>query len=157
MEADATFPFHFAIYHVPLYPTYRPFAGSGSVAGRNAWLPIFDKHHLTAGLEHHDHVFKRTILLRNNQADDHGTLYIGDGCWGMAARPLVNARPWYEVKAASLQHFWRVDISKNRVEYRAINKEGKVFDVFPNDVPGAKEAEEVFSSLTKSAKGAGTQ
>ena len=157
MEANANFPFHFAVYHVPLYPTYRSFAGSGSVAGRNAWLPIFDKHHLTAGLEHHDHVFKRTILLRNNQADDQGTLYIGDGCWGMAARPLPNARPWYEAKAASLQHFWRVDVSKNRVEYRAINKEGKIFDVFPADVHGAKEAEEVFSSLMNSAKAARTQ
>ena len=157
MEADANVPFHFAVYHVPLYPTYRSFGGAGSVAGRNAWLPIFDKYHLTAAFEHHDHVFKRTKLLRNNAPDPHGTLYLGDGCWGMPARPLGNNRPWYEEKAASLQHFWRVDVSKTRVEYRAINKEGKVFDVYPADIRGAKEAEEVFSSLIKSASPARTQ
>ena len=34
MEADADLPFHFAVYHVPLYPTYRAYGLPGSVAGR---------------------------------------------------------------------------------------------------------------------------
>jgi purple acid phosphatase-like protein/calcineurin-like phosphoesterase family protein len=150
LEADRNFPFHFAVYHVPLYPAYRPFEGGGSVAGRNAWLPIFDKHHLTTGFEHHDHVFTRTKLLCNNQVDSQGTLYLGDGCWGQGARKVGKERRWYEVKAASLQHFWLVDVSRNRIEYRAINKEGKIFDVFPPDANGAKDAEMIFQSLTQS-------
>jgi hypothetical protein len=151
MQADAGFPYRFAVYHVPLYPGMRPFNGAGSVAGRNAWLTIFDKYRLTTAFEHHDHVFKRTKLLRNNQVDPQGTLYLGDGCWGMPARPISNERPWYEEKGASLQHFWMVDVSRKSVEYRAFNLEGKVFDVYPPNAHGAKEAEEVFASLKKQA------
>ncbi len=147
LETDRNFPYHFAVYHVPLYPAYRPFEGGGSVAGRNAWLPIFDKHHLTTGFEHHDHVFTRTKLLRNNQIDPQGTLYLGDGCWGQGARKVSDVLRWYEVKAASIQHFWLVDVSRSRVEYRAINKEGKTFDVYPPDAKGAAEAEKVYLSL----------
>jgi len=149
LEADRKFRHHFAVYHVPLYPAHRPYDGGGSVAGRNVWLPIFDKHRLTTAFEHHDHVFKRTKLLRNNQPDSHGTLYLGDGCWGMGARTVGNVRRWYEEKAASLQHFWLVDVSRSRVEYRAINKEGKIFDVYPAYARGAKAAEKVFLSLTQ--------
>jgi hypothetical protein len=39
-------------------------------------------------------------------------------------------------------------VSRNRVEYRAINKAGKVFDVYPPDAAGAKEAEKVYETLT---------
>ena len=149
LEADRGRLHRFAVYHVPLYPAFRPYEGSRSADGRNTWLPIFDKHHLTAAFEHHDHVFKRTKLLRNNQPDPNGTLYLGDGCWGMGARTVDKVRRWYEVKAAPLQHFWRVDISGERVEYRAIDKDGKIFDVYPPDAKGAREAEATFLSLTQ--------
>lgn len=145
MEADRSYPFHFAIYHVPLYPTKRPYAGGGSSAGRATWLPIFDKHRLTTAFEHHDHVFKRTKLLRNNQVDPDGTLYLGDGCWGQGARVLDDTAPrWYHEKVASIQHFWLVDVSKKRVEYRAINKAGNVFDVYPPDAPARKKQKKSF-------------
>lgn len=149
LTADRDFPQRFAVYHVPLYPSYRPYEVTNSVAGRKAWLPIFDKHHLTTAFEHHDHTFKRTKLLRDGQVDRHGTLYLGDGCWGQNPRPVSKERRWYEEKAASLQHFWLVDVSRSRVEYRAINQDGKVFDVYPPNASGAKEAEKVFQSLTR--------
>ncbi len=148
MEDNKGVPHQFAVYHVPLYPSYRAYDGAGSAAGRNAWLPIFDKHHLTAAFEHHDHSFKRTKLLRNNQPNVNGTLYLGDGCWGQTARPIKRERRWYEEKIGSIQHFWCVDVARNRVEYRAFDKEGKIFDVYPPDASGAKEAEKVFRSLT---------
>jgi hypothetical protein len=151
MEGDSGIPYRFAIYHVPLYPSYRPYSGAGSAAGRKHWLPIFDKHRLTTAFEHHDHSFKRTKLLRNDKIDPQGTLYLGDGCWGMPSRPIGKERPWYEAKGASLQHFWVVDVSKGNVEYRALNKEGKVFDVYPPTASGAREAEELFSSLVQPA------
>jgi hypothetical protein len=147
LAAQHNAPTKFAVYHVPLYPTVRAFDGGGSVQGRQAWLPIFDKHHLTTAFEHHDHAFKRTQLLRENKLDPQGTLYLGDGCWGQPARKVDPQLRWYQVKAASLQHFWCVDVSRNRVEYRAINKEGKVFDVYPPNAAGAGAAEKVYESL----------
>jgi acid phosphatase type 7 len=151
MTMDSHIPHRFAVYHIPLYPAYRLFDGTGSVEGRKAWLPLFDKHRLTTAFEHHDHVFKRTKLLRNNQIDPNGTLYLGDGCWGMTARPITIDRPWYEEKGVSVQHFWQVDVSKRRVEYRAFNIEGKVFDVYPSNARGAKKADEVFDTIKKTA------
>ena len=148
LTAHRNVPHTFAVYHVPLYPSHRAFDGTGSVKGRNAWLPIFDEHHLTAAFENHDHTFKRTHLLRENKPYPHGTLYLGDGCWGMGARTVDAKRRWYEAKAASLQHFWCVDVSRRRVEYRAVNKEGKVFDAYPRNAAGAKEADEVYELLT---------
>jgi hypothetical protein len=147
LTAHRDVPHKFAVYHVPLYPSHRAFEGAGSTNGRRAWLPIFDKHRLTAAFENHDHTFKRTHLLRENKPDSPGTLYLGDGCWGMPARTVDAQRRWYEAKAASVQHFWLVEVSRNRVEYRAINKEGKVFDVYPPDAAGAREAEKVYESL----------
>ncbi len=147
----------FAVYHVPLYPSHRPFDGLGSVVGRQVWLPIFDKHHLTTAFEHHDHTFKRSKLLRDNKPDPHGTLYLGDGCWGMGARNVASELRWYEVKAASLQHFWCVDVSSRRVEYRAINKEGQIFDVYPSNAAGVAAAEKIYKTLTRRPPPAGSK
>jgi hypothetical protein len=149
LEADRKFPHHFAVYHVPLYPGNRLYEGAPSAAGRKAWLPVFDRHHLTTAFEHHDHVFKRTKLLRNNQPGPNGTLYLGDGGWGAGARTVGSVLRWYEAKAASVQHFWLVDVSRTRVEYRAINKDGQIFDVYPPDAKGAEAAEKVFHSLPR--------
>jgi hypothetical protein len=38
-------------------------------------------------------------------------------------------------------------VSRSRVEYRAINKEGRIFDVYPPSAAGAKEAERVYETL----------
>src|SRR5439155_14318903 len=93
---------------------------------------------------------KRTKLLRNNQVDPQGTLYLGDGCWGREARTLDNTVPrWYHEKVGSIQHFWIVDVSRSGVKYRAMNKDGKIFDVYPPDAAGAEAAEKVFLSLTQ--------
>ncbi len=149
LTAHRNVPHRMAVYHVPMYPSVRGYDGPSSVAGRQAWLPIFDRHHLTVAFENHDHAFKRTPPLRENKLNPDGTLYLGDGCWGMGARPVVAERRWYETKAASLQHFWCVDVSRKSVEYRAVNKTGQVFDVYPPDAKGAKAAEKVYEALTQ--------
>jgi len=67
----------------------------------------------------------------------------------MPARKVDAELRWYEVKTASLQHFWCVDVSRRRVEYRAVNKTGQVFDVYPPGAAGANAAERVYESLTQ--------
>ena len=121
----------FAVYHVPLYPSHRQYDGGGSVAGRNAWLPIFDKHGLTAAFENHDHTYKRSKLLKGDREDPNGTLYLGDGCFGQGARDVDAELRWYLVKQASTVHIWRVDIGADGVVYRAYDVEGTLFDTYP--------------------------
>jgi hypothetical protein len=128
LQKDKARKHRFAVYHVPLYPSHRDFDDERSAKGRKAWLPIFDKHQLTAAFENHDHTFKRTLRLRDNKADPAGTLYLGDGCFGREAREISSVRRWYLAKASSTPHFWRVDVSPEGVSYTAIDDEGQVID-----------------------------
>lgn len=75
-----------AAYHVPMYPSHRSFASSDSAILREEWLPLFDEWKLDVAFEHHDHMLKRTKLLRASAPDPAGTLYLGDGCLGQTPR-----------------------------------------------------------------------
>lgn len=134
-----------ALYHVPLYPTHRDFMGAMSAAGREHWLPLFDKYGLTVAFENHDHTHKRTHRLKNGQVDPEGTLYLGDGCFGVNPRQLAPGERWYEAVASSTQHFWVVDVSRGRLHCRAVNANGMVFDeaVIPSDEGSAEVRSDV--------------
>lgn len=133
------------IYHVPLYPSVRSQQGGASAAGRQSWLGIIDRHDVEACFEHHDHAFKRTPRLRGNRPDPAGTLYLGDGCFGM--HPRAPTKRWYLERVGPIPHFWQVDVTADRVEYRAIDAEGTVFDVYPADADGAAEAAAAYERL----------
>ncbi|MCG8603990.1 DNRLRE domain-containing protein, partial [bacterium] len=129
-------PNKMAIYHVPMYPGHRDFDQSLSLAARTHWLPIFDKFALTVGFENHDHVMKRTKLLKANQPNDSGTLYIGDGCFGKGPRTLDQAGAYYLDRLEKKRHFWLVEIpdstdhSASGMVFTAIDKEGLMFDTY---------------------------
>lgn len=129
-EAHRDVPYTFAAYHVPLYPAHRDYEGGGSVAGRETWLPIFDEYELTAGFEHHDHVFKRTKPLRGNKVVDEGTVYVGDGCFGRGPREIDPEPRWYNEKEMRVAHFWVVEVSKDGVTFEAIDHQGTTIDQF---------------------------
>ena len=152
LKEDQSIPYRFAIYHVPLYHSYRPFDNEWSQAGRTHWGPLFDKYGLTTAFENHDHMFKRSKLLRDGQESDKGVLYLGDGAWGKGPRTLdLTPRPYLE-KAGATLHFWLVDLTAETVEYRAIDINGRIFDVYPTDAAGAAEAEAYFTTLPQKYK-----
>ena len=82
----------FAAYHVPLYPGYRPFNATRSRLGRRHWGWLFDQFGLTAAFENHDHMLKRSKLLRAGEVATDGTLYLGDGCFGRISRIVKGPR-----------------------------------------------------------------
>lgn len=144
-------PFRAAQYHVPLYTSTRSYEDRWSVAGRTHWAPLFDRYKLTVAFENHDHTFKRTHLLRNNQVvEKDGTLYLGDGAWGREQRPITKGGRWYLRKAAQMMHFWVVDVDRTGMVYRAIDRHGRNFDVYPEDAPGAAEAEALYRTIRSS-------
>lgn len=137
-----------AQYHVPLYPSSRSFEDHWSAQGRQHWLPLFDRYGLTVAFENHDHAFKRTHLLRNNEiVPDGGTLYLGDGAWGREQRPITKGGRWYLERAAQVMHFWVVDVSSEALLYRAVDRHGRTFDVYPEDAPGADAAAALFRTF----------
>lgn len=60
-------PNKLAVYHVPLYPSFRPYDTALSAEMREKWGPVFDKYSLTVALENHDHDYKRTKPLKNGE------------------------------------------------------------------------------------------
>jgi len=131
LVAVADVPNRFAVYHVPLYPSHRDYEGGGSVAGREAWLPLFDEFKLTTAFENHDHTFKRSKLLRGGKVDAAGTLYLGDGSMGVPPREAKNKDAWYIEKASSTPHFWLVEVRRDGASYAASGEDGVEFERYP--------------------------
>ena len=117
-----------AIYHAPLYPSHRDFEDYRAVAGRKNWLPLFDKHGLRVALENHDHTFKRTKVLKGNQVSESGTVYLGDGCFGIVPRDVPEPDRWYLEKAEGTPHVWLGEIDDTGMRYTAIKESGDVLD-----------------------------
>ncbi|BBM81790.1 metallophosphoesterase [Candidatus Uabimicrobium amorphum] len=130
--------FKIAMYHVPLYPAHRDFDNSDSVTARQLWLPLFDQYNLDIGLEHHDHVFKRSKRLKNNRVvQQGGTIYLGDGSFGR--RPRSVEKRYYIEKALQAKHFWFLEIDTNRIFIQAVDDNGKTLDQFTLDKKGENQ------------------
>lgn len=129
MEAHAGRVNHLALYHVPLYPSHRSFDGSGSVAGRTHWGPVFDARGLDLGIENHDHTFKRSKPLKDGVEDPDGTVYIGDGSMGVKPRAIEEVR-WYLEKALPTPHVWVLTADTSGLSLRALDERGAELDAF---------------------------
>ena len=131
MRQTQEIPYRFALYHVPLYPGFRLPQDPYAAAGRRHWRPLFDQYRLTVAFENHDHVLKRSKLLRNDKVDAAGTLYLGDGCFGKPPRLLRGPRRedrtkrWYIARSLSVAHFWLVDLSAEKAVFKGVDERGK--------------------------------
>ena len=152
-------PHVFAAYHVPMFPVFRSDNGKYSKQGREHWLDLFDRYHLTVGFEHHDHALKRTKPIAAGRVDETGTVYVGDGCfgrlprWVRTQRRVGPSRRWYLERLERSAHFWQVDVEAKRVVLTAIDEDGKVVDRFERPArridasQAAPEAGPVFTNL----------
>ena len=122
----------FALYHVPAYPSVRPFDGKINVLIRKNWVPLFEKYHLTAAFEHHEHDYKRSFPILVDTIDPTGVIYLGDGAWGVEHPRLAKTKSqaWYLAKTAPARHIIEVTIEKNRRQYDAIDSEGQTIDSY---------------------------
>ncbi len=122
-----------ALYHVPAYPSCRKLTARMSPEVREHWVPLFEKYHLTAALENHDHCYKRTYPLIGGKAvDKGGVVYIGDGGWGVEKpRTPKNKEeiPFIE-KTVSKTQFGFAKVTNEALFFEAIDKDGVIFDTF---------------------------
>jgi acid phosphatase type 7 len=102
-------------YHVAAWPSVRDFDGAIPQKIRTHWIPLFEKHNVDLVIEAHDHAYKKTVPIRNNQQDnERGIIYIGDGGWGAPVRETKNAEDfWWLDEAVTIDHFWKVTLSKD--------------------------------------------
>jgi acid phosphatase type 7 len=137
LEARTHVPHVFPVYHVPAYPSVRSFDGSVSADVRENWVPLFDEFGIRAAFENHDHAYKRTYPLRGGEIDPQGTVYIGDGAWGVGVREIGRSQDqdgpaWYLANAQSERHFILVTLQGTHQHFLTVNEDGRVIDQYPN-------------------------
>lgn len=122
----------FALYHVPAYPSVRAYSGIRSAKIRKHWVPLFEKYHLDAAFENHDHAYKRSHPILNGAVDPQGVLYIGDGSWGVEKprTPRSPAQSWYIAKSKAARQVLFVTVKQDGVSYESIDSKGERIDSF---------------------------
>jgi len=122
--------FKIGLYHIALYPcTEISLDDDITLSARTHWSGIFDKYNLTVGFENHYHLYKRTKQLRGGVSDPEGTLYIGDGSWGVDTVLKVYDYD-YLAKAGKIQHVMKTTISpySSKISIESFNSDKMVFD-----------------------------
>jgi hypothetical protein len=127
LSSHAGMPNKVAVYHIPMYPSRRAYDGAINIDLREHWLPVFDKHKIDVGFEHHDHAYKKTKKMKGNVPNVNGTLYLGDGCFGVPAKALDANRPYLETASAT-EHGFFVRVAEEVLDIEAFDPTGHVFD-----------------------------
>ncbi len=122
----------FAQYHEPVYSSCG-FEDRDKTHNMDLflyWNPMFDKFKLMTAYENHVHLFKRSLKMRGNLYDEKGTLYLGDGLWGVHANQCEEevAEDRIFVKISKNIHVWIANITKDMVEHMALDLNGTIFD-----------------------------
>ncbi|MEO0586425.1 MAG: metallophosphoesterase [Planctomycetota bacterium] len=151
LEARADRTHLIAAYHVPAYPSARSFSNTKNREVRRHWTPLFDAFGVDLVIEADDHAYKRTLPLLGGKPHPRGTVYVGDGGFGMhslrtPADPgtgsIFGNRRAYLAHTAEKTHGELITIHGNERTILAMDPEGLIFDSyrFSADQPHAIDA-----------------
>ena len=129
-------PHIFPIYHVAAWPTVRPYDGYIQTAIRDHWVPLFERHNVYIAFENHDHTYKRTFPIKNEQVHPGGVVYLGDGAFGRGGRGHrmhETEETWYLDRAAPDRHFILLTLDSDGSRFEVINIDGEIIDRYPED------------------------
>jgi hypothetical protein len=127
--------FLFPVYHYPAYGTAKSETNSlpcdlpRAQVIREHWVPLFERHGVTAVFENDHHNYKRTHPLRGHQRNDtNGIVYLGDGAWGVAPR-TVPTNAWYLAHTEPRRHLFLMTLNPDgTARAEAMDAAGEVFD-----------------------------
>jgi len=119
------------VYHVPAFPSVKSYSGVEEAAVRTHWTPLFDKYKIRSAFEHHNHAYKRTHPIKGEKLDPAGTVYFGDGAWGVNVRPVHDPETtWYLAQALSERHAIMVTLDGTTQSIRVISAQGEQIDSY---------------------------
>jgi len=120
-----------AQYHHPMRPHHS--RKRENAAQMKAWAPIFHQHRMDLVHESDAHVFKMTWPVIPSDGPDHdegfirddrhGTVYLGEGCWGAPLRRADDRKAWTR-STGSFHHFFFLTVSPTNLDIRVIRPEG---------------------------------
>ena len=113
-------------YHVAAFPSFYSYDKAVSQRIRNCWVPLFEKYGVCIAFEHHNHCYKRTHPIKNEEIDQKGVIYLGDGSWGVPPRmPLKPAVMWYLAETKSENAYFLVTLENGEVLIEPKRNNGK--------------------------------
>lgn len=130
LQARPHVPHLAPVYHLAAYPSNRDFNSSRHRYIRENWVPLFEQQGVRVAYEHHDHTYKRTVpIFQQEENAEEGIVFIGDGAWGVRTRPVHSVEDtWYLEVAQSLRHALIVTMYPDRKEIEAIRADGSTID-----------------------------
>ncbi len=133
LQAHKQTPYKMAVYHVPAFPGVNAFDRPSPTRVRTSWVGLFEEGGIQAAFEHHCHVYKRSVPIREGKEDPTGIIYLGDGSWG--SRPRHAEEPsklWYLAKSASVNAVFVVDLTATSCNIFGMDNRGDFFDEAPS-------------------------
>ena len=115
----------FVFFHYPPYVS-----GSYQTEAMRVLCPVFEQYGVNMVFNSHTIVYERSHPLTNGQLDlESGVTYVVVG--GACTRPswFDHKRAWHTAQALAVPHMVQVVIAGETLESRAIDHEGRLFDV----------------------------
>jgi len=109
---------------------YSPYVSADyQVESMRSILPILDEHNVDFVLTSHTVVYERSYPIRNGKINfDQGITYLVVGGAGENHHWFNPKRSWHTAHALAVPHFVHFTVAGNRLEMKAIDFEGRVFD-----------------------------
>ena len=130
LKERSNVPYKFAVYHVGAFPSVYDYKSKISKKIRESWCPLFEENGVQLAFEHHNHAYKRTFPIKQEQVNAKGVIYMGDGCWGV--KPRKPHKAWYLEKRLKKNCFNLISLSENGCDVVAYSNTGDVLDVVPH-------------------------
>jgi len=136
--ANARADWKFVVFHHPIYPSH-PTRDNPLI--REAWVPVFDRHHVDMVLQGHDHAYLRTPPMRNHRrvsTSEEGTTYVV----AVSGDKFVEDQPrrdYIEIGRTRTSTYQTIEIDEpaRRLMYRAWTADGDLADSFIIQKPPA--------------------
>jgi len=114
----------FVFFHYPPYVS-----GDYQVEELRVLCPVFEERGVDIVLNSHTIVYERTHPLRSGAVDyGTGVTYIVAGGAGACPQWFHHKRAWFTAQSLAVPHFLQVVIAGDRLDLRAIDEHGCLFD-----------------------------
>ncbi len=126
LEQNAGAAWKFVLFHYP------PFvSGIYEVTGMRRLCPLFEQYGVDIVFSSHTIVYERSHPIRQNRVDyDGGVTYVVAGGAGAMPDWFLHKQQWHTAEAAARPHVVQVSVAGNRLELKACDLAGCMFDWF---------------------------
>jgi len=135
-KSDATFKICY--HHHPAYSSDsddygKTNAGPGRMGDLNAreLVALYEKHNVDIVMNGHIHLYERSWPIRANKVDrQKGVIYLTSGGGGGRLEDFAPTPTWFKAECRVDFHFCCFTVHQNKMNFKAFDQDGKLFDYF---------------------------